>query len=138
MAKKTLSLQELARELRVTPKTLTRYLEIAQIEPTEDPRDRRKRVVDQDQASQIKELFGAEVAPDTAVLESHVVELREQVGTLQVEVARLSAWLAAVADNVTSLTQRSLGSEQSQGELTHRLEEISRRLDQLARTPAHA
>jgi DNA-binding transcriptional MerR regulator len=106
------ALHELARAMQVTPKTLNRWLEIAQITPIEAPHDRRKRLVSQEQVGQIKALFGVAESSGASAVESQLRELREQVGALQTELAQMHAWVASVADNVTALAQRSLASEQ--------------------------
>jgi hypothetical protein len=114
MAASSMALQDAARELNIGIKTLKRWLDIAGIEPAEDPRDRRRRLIRGDDLDQLKELYGyaASVNAAESDLETRVASLQRQLSTLEATVASLSSWLAAVSENVTTLAQRAVESRE--------------------------
>jgi hypothetical protein len=114
MTAPSIALQDAARELSIGIKTLKRWLDIAGIEPAEDPRDRRRRLIRRDDLDQLKELYGYAASVNAAErdLETRVESLSRQLSALEATVASLSSWLAAVSENVTTLAQRSIESRE--------------------------
>lgn len=110
MTAPNIGLQDAARELNIGLKTLKRWLDIAGIEPAEDPRDRRRRLIRRDDLDQLKEFYGYAASVNAAErdLETRVESLQRQLSALEATVASLSSWLAAVSENVTALAQRAV------------------------------
>lgn len=103
-----LTLQDAARELGVSAKTLKRWVALEDIRPAEDPRDRRRRLIGREELLRLRQLFG-EVPSLRTVTESadtRVDALERQVAHLETALAALSARSAALADNIISLTQQ--------------------------------
>lgn len=121
-----ITLQDAAHELHINVKTLKRWLDIEGIHPPEDPRDRRRRLIDRDELNRLKQLFGEvpSVKSSADSLESQVEALEQHVNSLETALAALSARTAAMGDNIISLTQQVLELRNSNEAMAKHLKEL--------------
>jgi DNA-binding transcriptional MerR regulator len=122
------TLQDAAHELGVNVKTLKRWVDIEGMQPIEDPRDRRRRLISRDELNRLKQLFGEVPSLKTAppTLEARMEALEQQVSLLETALAALSTQAAAMGENIISLTQQVLELRNTNEALGKRLIEVSK------------
>lgn len=134
MMNEAMTLQDAASELDVGVKTLKRWLDLAGIEPTPDPRDRRKRLVSRSDMDHLKEMYGilSTASPDRGDIEQRLEAMSAQIRSLEASVASLSSWLSAISQNITLLTQQAVEQRQSQETIKESQDATQKILDSFA------
>lgn len=125
-APETITLQDGARELRINVKTLKRWLAIEGIHPTEDARDRRRKLITRDELSRIGELIGD--VPDLRITTpsdaARFAALEQQVQLLVTSVVASGNRAAAMEESIIALTHQVLELRNSNAALEQRLNDL--------------
>src|SRR5258708_32977941 len=129
----SISLQDAARELQIDPKTLSRWVKREQIEITDDPTDRRRRVIGWEQFERLREQRHPSArsvdpyesapahAPSPASAQSLTESLAARVAALETANTSLSALIAQQSYSIALLIQRTTTAEETCRLLADRL-----------------
>src|SRR5260370_37199036 len=121
----SISLQDAARELQIDPKTLSRWVKREQIEITDDPTDRRRRVIGWEQFERLREQRHPSArsvdpyesaparAPSPAGAQSPTESLAARVAALETANTSLSALIAQQSYSFALLIQRTTAAEET-------------------------
>ncbi len=114
MVQREVGLQEAAKALGVTARNLGRLLDIAGIQTTPDPRDKRRQVITEAQLQQLLERFPSALATNED-LDERFMLLAQQLNALQAQVVSLTSWMTTQSENIGALMTRIANLEQAQG-----------------------